>query len=195
MRIIDERSQFSHVIFGNKVSLKWGALLANNEMVTEYCPIIALSRSSSIDVMTLTKDSGEHSPAHKTQPHMRHFIAYHNAKKIGYSSETLPSPRVKTKKPVVNLEGVTVWLIAGEGKSPKSYFLAAKFVANNCEQNKFSGSSLPNEISGPGHLFKFTIPITGTSLLELIRAMSHNFRNGFHEVSDTRIIDALVRLA
>lgn len=125
---------------------------------------------------------------------MRHFLAYHNAIKIGYSSAALSNPRVITKKPVVNLEGVTVWLIAGEGKTPKSYFLAAKFIANVCEKNKFLGSALPNEISGLGHLFKFSKPISGTGLLEQIRTSSRNFRNGFHEVSDMRIIDSLIKL-
>jgi hypothetical protein len=132
--------------------------------------------------------------AHNINQTMRHFIAYHNAIKIGYSCVTLLSPRVITKKSVVNLEGVTVWLISGEGKSPKSYFLAAKFAANNCEQNKFPGSKLPNQISGPGHLFKLARPINGTSLLRLILERSNNFRNGFHEVADAKIINELMGL-
>ncbi|MGR9000140.1 MAG: hypothetical protein ACU88J_13985, partial [Gammaproteobacteria bacterium] len=76
---------------------------------------------------------------------MRHFIAYHNEQKMRYSCTEIPEPpRVKTSKFVCGLEGVTVWLIAGEGKSPKSYYIAAKFIATNCEPNLYPGTDLPN---------------------------------------------------
>jgi hypothetical protein len=122
---------------------------------------------------------------------MRHFIAYHNAEDMGYSSTSLISPRVKTKNPVVGLEGVTVWLIAGEGKSPKSFYVAAKFTATTCEPSKYPGTALPNEISGAGTLFKFALPIDATPLLKALKGESRNFRNGFHEVSDPAVIAAL----
>jgi hypothetical protein len=60
---------------------------------------------------------------------LRHFIAYHNEKNMGYSCTDIPEPRVQTSRQVAGLEGVTVWLVAGEGSKPKSYFLTAKFVA------------------------------------------------------------------
>ena len=126
---------------------------------------------------------------------MRHFIAYHNSEKMTLPSTALTSPYVITKKSVSNLIGVTVWLIAGEGRSPKSYFLASRFVANKCEQNKSPGTDFPNKISGTGDLYGLSIPISGTKLLALIQEHSNNFRNGFHEVRDEEIIKMLTALA
>lgn len=126
---------------------------------------------------------------------MRHFLAYHNSKKMRYSSTTLTDPHVKTKNSVAGLDGVTVWLLAGEGNSPKSYYLAAKFIANKCETNKFPGTELPNEISGVGTLYKLSKPMNGTSLLHEIQTKSSNFQKGFHEIKDCSIISGLTALA
>lgn len=68
---------------------------------------------------------------------MRHFIGYHNAESMGYSSATLTEPRIKTKNKVNGLNGVTVWLIAGEGKSPKQYYIASNFIADSCDTNMY----------------------------------------------------------
>ena len=125
---------------------------------------------------------------------MRHYIAYHNAKGMSYPSTDLTDPHVKTKNPVTGLIGVTVWLIAGEGKSPKSFFIASMFIADKCEKNKFPGTNLPNQISGVGTLYKLTKPITGTILLDQIRMESLNFRKGFHKVEDAKIIAGLLAL-
>jgi hypothetical protein len=125
---------------------------------------------------------------------MRHFFAYHNEKGMGYSSTTLSDPHVKTKNPVSGLKGVTVWLVAGEGSSPKGYFLAARFVAEKCETNKFPGTDHPNLISGRGDLFKLSKPMNGSKLLQDLKRVSMNFQKGFHEIQDTSIISALQAL-
>ncbi len=125
---------------------------------------------------------------------MRHFIAYHNPKTMGYSCVDIPEPRVKTSRSVTCLEGVTVWLVAGEGESPKLYYLTAKFIASRCETNLYPGSKLSNLISGDGTLFKKTISITGTSLLGLIQKESANFVRGFYESKDVNIIYKLKKL-
>ena len=125
---------------------------------------------------------------------MRHFIAYHNSEKMKRAKIELTSPYVITKKNVSNLIGVTVWLISGEGRSPKSYFLASKFIADKCEQDKRPGTELPNKISGNGTLYGTSIPISGTRLLAMIQKKSNNFRNGFHEVRDDEILKMLTVL-
>lgn len=125
---------------------------------------------------------------------MRHFIAYHNAKKMGYPSTALTDPHVKTGNSVKKLEGVTVWLIAGEGKSPKRYYLASKFTAVVCEEAKFPGSKLSNQISGGGSLFKLTKPLNGTPLLAKIISSTANFRKGFHEIADPAIVKDLLAI-
>ena len=114
---------------------------------------------------------------------------------MGQSCADIPAPQAKTSKNISGLEGVTVWLIAGEGDSPKSYYLAAKFVADKCEANRYPTEKLANQISGPGRLLKKTIPINGTPLLEVLKRYSANFANGFGELKDSFAIKALQALA
>lgn len=126
---------------------------------------------------------------------MRHFLAYHNEKKMGYSCKDISNPRVKTSKAVLGLEGSTVWLVAGEGESPKRYYLASRFVIESCEPNKHSGTKLTNEVSGSGVLLGTSIPLAGTKLLEQLKRQSANFVNGFFELRDPASLAALKALA
>jgi hypothetical protein len=100
---------------------------------------------------------------------LRHFIAYHNQEEMGYSCTAITEPHVKTANPVEGLEGVKVWLIAGEGKSPKAFFLAAMFVAEKCETDFYTGTDLPNNISGTGKLFGKSIGIGRNPIYKLIK--------------------------
>lgn len=126
---------------------------------------------------------------------MRFFIAYHNEQGMGYSCTDIPYPRVKTRRPVKGLEGATVWLVAGEGKSPKSYYLAAKFIIDKCDPDKHLGTNLPNEISGPGLLLGRSIPLNATPLLAQLQRLSANFVNGLCELRDPSAVAALKALA
>lgn len=113
---------------------------------------------------------------------------------MGYSCTEIKEPRVQTRNPVVGLEGTTVWLFAGEGSSPRSYFLAATFVTSRCEPDSFPSSKFPNLIAGNGTLFGKRIPLDGTSLLRLVRKESANFARGLYEAKKTTTISALQAL-
>ncbi len=126
---------------------------------------------------------------------MRNFIAYHNAKTMGYSCTAILTPQVRTKNSVSGLTGVKVWLIAGEGERPKSYYLASTFVADQCRPAHFPDPKLPNLIAGAGTNFGLSISISGSSLLELLKSDSANFRRGFYETFDHTVISQLQRLA
>ncbi len=110
---------------------------------------------------------------------------------MGQSCVDIAAPQAKTSKNVMGLEGVTVWLIAGEGESPKSYYLTSTFVADKCEPGKYPREKLANQISGPGRLLKKTLSLTGTPLLELLKKSSANFVNGFGELKDPAAIKGL----
>jgi hypothetical protein len=125
---------------------------------------------------------------------MRHFAAYHNAEKMKYSCTAIPEPRVKTLKPVASLEGVTVWLIAGEGKSPKRFYLTIKFIAKKCQSALYPGTEFPNQISGEGELLGLSIPLNGTPLLEALRTNSLSFRKGFYEIKCETVVKGLQSL-
>lgn len=62
---------------------------------------------------------------------MRHFVQYHNTEKMrGPPRPAAGEPyRIVTSKPVGELTGNTVWLIAGEGK-PRTYTLCYRFVVD-----------------------------------------------------------------
>lgn len=122
---------------------------------------------------------------------MRHFIAYHNAKKMGYSCRSIPRPQVQTRVDVKGLEGVNVWLIAGEGGSPKTYFLAAHFIAEECQRNSFPSSEFPHLICGRGLLFGYRFPLRETALFRRLQTDSANFVRGFYETHDSNIVAGL----
>lgn len=114
---------------------------------------------------------------------------------MGYSCTDIPVPRVKTDKLVIGLEGATVWLVAGEGASPKRYYLTSRFIIDKCEQNKDIGTRLSNEVSGSGVLLGMSVPLNTTSILKQVMRLSANFVNGFFELRDPDAIAALKTLA
>ncbi len=126
---------------------------------------------------------------------MRYFVAYHNAKKMGYSCTEIPVPRVKTRKPIAGLEGATVWLVSGEGESPKSYYLASRFVVEKCETDKHLGAILPNEISGTGVLLGTAVCLDSTALLKSLKRVTANFVNGLCELRDPGVVAELRSIA
>ena len=125
---------------------------------------------------------------------LRYFLAYHNAQKMGYSCTAIETPSVKTSKSVAGLEGSTVWLVAGEGKSPKNYYLASTFVIEKCEPYKHLGTKLPNELSGTGTLLGTSVSLNMTPLLRELQRLSANFVSGFCELRDMAVISALKAL-
>ena len=114
---------------------------------------------------------------------------------MGYSCTDIRNPQVKTSKSVEGLEGSTVWLVAGEGKSPKSYYLAAKFTIEFCNPSKHVGTTLPNEVSGRGLLLGKSIRMNNSALLAQLQKLSANFVSGFCELSDASVIVGLKALA
>jgi hypothetical protein len=122
---------------------------------------------------------------------MRHFIGYHNQKKMGYSCVEITTPRVQTRRFFHEIKDSTVWLIAGEGCRPKSYYLAARFIAAQCEPNPTKDSEFPYLVSGSGMLFHKNIPLDSSILLEKIRVDSANFVRGLYETQNREIISHL----
>jgi hypothetical protein len=119
---------------------------------------------------------------------VRYFVAYHNEQKTKILCTNLPYPRVRTKKKVFGLEGSVVWMIAGAGKSPKSYYLVSTFIIDKFEPNKYPGDDLPNEVSGTGRLFGLSILLDQTSILEKLKRQTANFASGFFEINNSAII-------
>ncbi len=122
---------------------------------------------------------------------MRYFIGYHNEQKMGYSCADISTPRLKTKKSVEGLEGSTVWLISGEGRTPKKYYVALTFNIEECATGKYPGTKLPNEVSGLGIMMGKSTLINGSQLLSQLKLLSANFVSGFCELRDPSVIASL----
>jgi hypothetical protein len=125
---------------------------------------------------------------------MLYFTAYHNEQAEGILCTDLPYPRVRTRNKVLGLEGAVVWVVAGVGKSPKSYYLASTFIIEKCEPDKYPGDKLPHEVSGSGNLLGLRVRLDQT-LIENLKLKTANFARGFSEMRDLTIVAALKSLA
>lgn len=126
---------------------------------------------------------------------MRYYIGYHNEEKMGALDTSLRHPRVRTRRPVVGLEGSTVWLIAGAGTSPKSYYVASRFTIEKCEPDKYLGEKLSNQVSGEGRMLGRSVPLDGSELLAQLKQRSANFVSGFCSITDPSVIAGLKAIA
>jgi hypothetical protein len=127
---------------------------------------------------------------------MRHFIHYHNSDKMGYSASAIPTPRIFTKKSVQALPGSTVWLISGEGKkSPKFFFLGAAFVVHSISVGKYEHPDFKNSAHGKGLVFGETLPLSGLSWFEELKAEQLNFKGGLTEISNHCAVNELLNLS
>ena len=125
---------------------------------------------------------------------MKHFVQYHNSESMGFSASSLSMPIIFTNKSVKKLNSNIVWLISGEGKKDKDYFLAAKFKVNytsGCtEHPKFKNSA-----SGVGTIYGETIPLNDLPVFKIIKDdITNNFRNGLTEIKAPDVINFLESL-
>ena len=124
---------------------------------------------------------------------MRHFIAYHNARKMGRPLLDDEPLRLLTRKAVRPLLDNTVWLITGEGAGPRRYALGSVFLVTEVGDTAEDGFS--HFASGPGHVFRPAVPVTDEAWFpEVLRATGH-FGFGVQQVKDEAVIGSLVQLA
>jgi hypothetical protein len=123
---------------------------------------------------------------------MRHFIAYHNTEKMGYSLPDGNPQRVLAKRPVNGLRGNTVWLVEGTG-TPRQYCLASVFRVDKVgetDEGRFTWFA-----SGPGHFFHPHVPIKHTSWFPEVLRVTGNFAWGVRETKDHAVIAGLTEIA
>jgi hypothetical protein len=122
---------------------------------------------------------------------MRNFIQYHNVEKMGYSASKLTEPKLHTDKSVKNLSSNRVWLISGEGSSPKDFYLSAVFRVNRVSADTFHHPEFKNSAYGEGHIIGEKIRLNGISWFENLKSSLNNFKNGLSEIDDPVIIGEL----
>lgn len=124
---------------------------------------------------------------------MRHFIAYHNKKKMGRPLNDGDPLRLLTNKPVNHLLQNTVWFITSEGAANREYSLGSVFRV--AEVGDAAEEGFKHFASGPGHVFDPTVPIKDLPWFPEVMRVSSHFSLGVQEVKDEAVIAGLRRLA
>lgn len=123
---------------------------------------------------------------------MKHYLIYHNPRKMGYSLDTVKDFIAFTNRKVNDENiGSKVWLITGEGK-PKEYFLKMYFVIEDIKsgvEKDFKTKLLGSE----GKILPSMKRIDDLAWFDKFRKQMANFR-GFAEIRDKKYIDELEKL-
>lgn len=117
---------------------------------------------------------------------MRHFIAYHNADRMGYAD--IERMRVLTNKPVTDdMIGDHVWLVVGKGERDKSYFLGSHFVIDDIAKSE--SGDFDNQLTGhDGRVFGPMIELDDFDWFDDFRKSIQNFSLGLREIKDQRVV-------
>ena len=81
---------------------------------------------------------------------IRHYTAYHNVHRMGALLDD-DALCVMTNKPVAKLIGSMVWLVVGDGGSPRRYTLASVFRVTDTGETDHPG--FKNCVRGSGRVF------------------------------------------
>jgi hypothetical protein len=120
---------------------------------------------------------------------MKHFIAYHNTEKMGYSLPDSQPQRLLAKKPIKHLLRNTAWFVTFEGSgTPRQYCLGSVFRVGEVQEKDKEGFKWV--ASGPGYVFHPRILIKDMGL-----RFTGNFGLGVSEVKDNAVIVGLTRIA
>ncbi len=124
---------------------------------------------------------------------MRHFIAYHNADRMGYSD--IERLRVLTNRPVNDdMIGDHVWLVVGKGSRKKSYYLGSRFVIDAIHDSEIA--DFDYQLTGrDGRVFIPMIPLDELDWFNAFRQSVQNFSLGFREIKDSRVVQEFERLS
>lgn len=123
---------------------------------------------------------------------MKHYVQYHNTEAMGYQCSSLTTFHILTNKPVTNVIGQTVWLIAGEGK-PRTYTLCSVFVADEVGENP-DGPFARYVRGKQGKLFRPPILLNTKVWFRPFLISQQNFSLGLREIASP-FVDELQQLA
>lgn len=128
---------------------------------------------------------------------MQHFAAYHNTERMGRSLAEADPLRVGTSRRVDHLPGNAVWMIVGEGESPKTFLLGSVFVVNEIaekEGDHLSGG-FRRFARGDGYTFHPHVPLNNLDWFPDFKKSMASFSLGVHRIADEAHIRALQELA
>lgn len=130
---------------------------------------------------------------------MRHFVAYHNAEKMGYEYRSVGECSFFSRKALIFLEqtvGAMVWIINGSrsGTRNTTYTLRAVYVPHEVVDADDVGFDYI--VAGTvGHDFDPPIELNSLSWFSVFLKSQSNFSLGINEIKDTVTIERLATLA
>ncbi len=124
---------------------------------------------------------------------MRHFIAYHNADKMGYAD--IERMRVLTNKPVSDdMFGDHLWLVVGKGRRDKSFLLGSRFVIDDIAKSE--SGDFDHQLTGhDGRVFGPMIELSHLHWFNDFRKSIQNFSLGLREIKDPRVVHEFEKLS
>jgi hypothetical protein len=124
---------------------------------------------------------------------IRHFIAYHNTKKMGRPLQESEPLRLLTNKPVNRLMHNMVWFVSGTGSGTRQYALGSVFRVG--EVGEAARDGFERFAAGPGHVFQPPIQIKDLKWFPNLLRATGRFGFGVQEVKDEAVIAGLTQLA
>lgn len=117
---------------------------------------------------------------------MKHFVQYHNAKKMGYPCECLTDFHILTSSNSVSRmeRGDIVWLIGGQG-TPRTYSLCNVFIVDGVERH--DGKFTHRAYGTRGAFFPSPLPIDRFPWFHEFLLRRGNFGLGFQELNQVDI--------
>jgi hypothetical protein len=85
---------------------------------------------------------------------MRHFVQFHNTEEQGELRGLDHSFDAWTNRGLTNLIGSTIWLIVKEGRGPRKYYLAYRFIADAIDNAPPDSGKEHRVLGNAGVLFK-----------------------------------------
>jgi hypothetical protein len=123
----------------------------------------------------------------------RHYVAYHNTERMGRTFSSGDPFRVLTNKSVRLLQESVVWLIVGEGRSPRCFSLGSVFRVNDTGDAQSDG--FKHYAAGRGQMFDPPLSLNECAWFHGFRQALNSFQFGIQPLTDEAYIGALTALA
>ena len=121
---------------------------------------------------------------------MKDYIAYHNPDKMRAPLAEFPPFLAVTNNKMADVQhGSRVWVLTGEGKPVRTFFLRSYFTVDEIGPGSYG---FKNELSGTrGKEFKPMVRLNDLEWFDDFKLTQGNFSRGFQEIIGTRFIKGL----
>lgn len=111
---------------------------------------------------------------------------------MGFSVNSLSEPLIYTNKPVGKLSSNIVWVISGEGVSPKLFQLAAVFKVHKVAAGTYEHPDFKNSASGSGIIIKENLLLNHQKWFSNLTQHLRKSRYSLAPIKDGVIVEGLM---